>query len=295
MKLSCVVLTLAAFALTASPAPAQPKANPAPGPDLSPRPTPKPAPRVPKAAPSAPTPGVEFTLKVTPEHVVTFKGKAVPAEAVVKDLAKQMDIPVKASALVARQKVTLSFDKAPIETFLLALAPQVYIDYEIRWDRPQEDWIGIELTGFNEREPVTPVQPRAFMVFAGSTDDEDVTQETIAADQTAKDEAKLKKDPPKEGPVLDVTAKNGLVSIRARKMMATAILLDVASKSGLGFETRGELDDAIIDLDVRDMPVEQIPAAVGRPGVGLLMRRNLTTGGVRAVAVLLGSKATRIK
>ena len=257
------------------------------------------------ATPKAPVTGVAtpapkptppaFTLKVTPERVATLTAKEAKAADIGASLAKELGIPVRMSPLVARRAVTLKLTQAPIENLFLALAPQVYIDYEVRWDRAQEDWVGIELTGFNEREPRTPIEQKAFLVLAGSTGDESVTEETMAKDQAARDEQNLKKDPPREGPVLDISVKNGLVSIRARRQMVTAILLDVASKAGLGFETRGELDQALIDLDVRGLPVEQIPAMVARPGVALLMRRNLTTGGIRPVAMLLGSEATRLK
>lgn len=247
---------------------------------------------------ATPTPkptSLAFTLKVTPQRVATLTAKEAKAGDIGASLAKELGIPVRMSPLVARRAVTLKLTQAPIENLFLALAPQVYIDYEVRWDQAQEDWVGVELTGFNEREPRTPVEQKAFLVLAGSTEDESVTEETMAKDQAERDEENLKKDPPREGPVLDISVKNGLVSIRARRQMVTAILLDVASKAGLGFETRGELDQALIDLDVRGLPVEQIPAAVARPGVALLMRRNLTTGGTRPVAMLLGSEATRFK
>lgn len=241
-----------------------------------------------------PTPPA-FTLKVTPQRVATLTAKEAKAADIGVGLAKELGVPVRMSALVARREVTLKLTQVPIENLFLALAPQVYIDYEVRWDQAQEDWVGVELTGFNEREPRTPVEQKAFLVLAGSTEDESVTEETMAKDQAERDEENLKKDPPREGPVLDVSVKNGLVSVRARRQMVTAILLDVASKAGLGFETRGELDQTLIDLDVRGLPVEQIPAVVARPGVALLMRRNLTTGGTRPVAMLLGSEATRFK
>lgn len=255
-------------------------------------------PRAPVTGVATPTPKPTppaFTLKVTPQRVATLTAKEAKAADIGVSLAKELGVPVRMSPLVARRAVTLKLTQVPIENLFLALAPQVYIDYEVRWDQAQEDWVGVELTGFNEREPATPVEQKAFLVLAGSTEDENVTEETIAAEQAGRDEEKLKKDPPREGPVLDISVKNGLVSVRARRQMVTAILLDVASKAGLGFETRGELDHALIDLDVRDLPVEQIPAAVARPGVALLMRRNLTTGGTRPVAMLLGSEATRFR
>jgi hypothetical protein len=226
---------------------------------------------------------------------VTFTAAKAKASDIGVALEKQLKVPVHMSPLVARQLITLKLDRVPVENLFQALAPQIYLDYEARWDRPQEDWVAIELTGFNEREPSTPVEPKAFMVLAGSTEDETVTEETMAQEQAATDAAKLKKDPPKEGPVLDVSVKDGLVSIRARRQMVTAILLDVASKAGMGFETRGQLDQAFIDLDVRGLPVEQLPAAVARPNFGVLMRRNVTAGVSRPVAVLLGAEATRVK
>ena len=96
-------------------------------------------------------------------------------------------------------------------------------------------------------------------------------------------------------PVLDVSVKDGLVSIRARRHMVTAILLDVASKAGIGFETRGQLDQEFIDVDVRGLPVDQLPATLARPNFGVLMRKNLAAGESRPVAVLLGTEATKVK
>ncbi|MEO6401237.1 MAG: hypothetical protein ABIP62_04405, partial [Vicinamibacteria bacterium] len=128
-----------------------------------------------------------------------------------------------------------------------------------------------------------------------STEDENVTAETMAQDQAQADGEKLAREAPKDLPVLDVVVRDGVVSIRARKQMAAAVLLEVASKAGMGFETRGDLDPSMIDIDVRSMPIEQLPVAFARPDFALLMRRNLATGGTRGVAVLLGSDASRLK
>lgn len=247
--------------------------------------SPSPSPAVPK------TPSAGFSLSLTPQRVVTFSAIGAKAGDVAQALSRELKIPVRVSPLVATRQVTLRLNRGSVEDLLNALAPQVYIDYELRWDRPHEDWVGVELTGYNEREPATPVEPKAFVVLAGSTDDEEATGETMARDQAASDEARLGKDPPREGPVLDVSVKDGLVSIRARRQMVAAVLLDVASKAGMGFETRGPIDQEFIDLDVRGLPVDQLPAVVARPGFAVLMRRNLTAGAVRPVAVLLGSEA----
>lgn len=255
----------------------------------NPRPVPKASPTPKAEAPAT------FTLTVTPQRIVTFTADKAKAADIALGLERQLKVPVRMSPLVARQVITRKLDRVPLEDLLHALAPQVYVDYEVRWDRPQEEWVGIELTGFNEREPSTPVEQKAFIVLAGSTDDESVTEETLSKDQALKDEEKLTKDPPKEGPVLDVSVRDGLVSIRARTQMVTAILLDVASKAGMGFETRGQLDEAFIDLDVRGLPVDQLPATLARPNFGVLMRRNVTTGASRPVAVLLGAEATRVR
>lgn len=255
--------------------------------------------RDPRPAPSAtpaPTPEpTTFKLTVTPQRLAILSAEKARASDIGLSIEKQIKVPVRMSPLVARQMITLKLDRVPLEQLLHALAPQVYVDYEVRWDRPAEDWVAIELTGFNEREPNTPVEQKAFLVLAGNTEDDTVTEDTMARDQAAKDEEKLRKDPPREGPVLDVSVKDGLVSIRARKQMVTAILLDVASKAGMGFETRGQLDEAFIDLDVRGLPVEQLPATLARPNFGVLMRRNVTTGVSRPVAVLLGTEATKVK
>ena len=191
--------------------------------------------------PAAPTP-TAFSLTLTPQRLVTLSADKARAADIGANLEKHLKVSVRMSPLVAGRLITLKLSRAPLEELLFALAPQVYLDYEVRWDRPQEEWVAVELTGLNEREPVTPVQPKAFIVIAGSTEDDSVTEETLAAEREAMDAEKLRREPPKEGPVLDVLVKDGLVSIRARRQMVTAILLEVASKAGPGFETRGQLE-----------------------------------------------------
>ncbi len=242
----------------------------------------------------AQTPPPSYTLNVSASRLVTVRAEKARAADLAQALSKQLRLPVRLSAMVAGQTITLRLNRAPIEDLLQALAPQVYVDYEVRWDRPQDDWVGVELTGFNEREPKTPVEQKAFMVLAGSTEDDAVTEETLAKAEADTDEAKLRKEPAAEGPLLEVSVKGGLVSIRARRQMTAAIVLEAASKAGLGFETRGDLDPSLIDLDIRSMPMDQLPAALARPGFAVLMRRNLTAGTTRPVAVLLGAEASRV-
>lgn len=241
-----------------------------------------------KASPEA------LTLSVSTARLVTLQAMKARAMDIAQALSRQLQVPVRMSPMVAGQTITLRLSGVPVEDLLQKLAPQVYIDYETRWDPPREDWVGVELTGFNEREPNTPVEPKAFMVLAGSTEDDAVTEETLAKERSDADEARLRSDLRKEGPVLEVSVKDGLVSVRARRQMAAAILLEAASKAGLGFETRGDLDQSLIDIDIRHTPIDQLPAALARPGFGVLMRRNLTAGTTRPVAVLLGSEASRV-
>ena len=248
-----------------------------------------------QSAPS-PSPAVPaFELSIDREGLVSLTARGAALPDIAKALSTEINVPIHLSSLVARQRVTLKLSRVPLETLVAALAPQVYVDYEVRWDRQADDWVGVELTGYNEKEPRTPIESRAFMVLAGHTDEEEATGDTIAAAKGRADAAKLARDAPAEGPVLDVSVKDGLVSIRARRHVMAAPLLEMASRAGLGFETRGTLDENFIDLDIRDTPIDQLPGVIARPGFGVLMRRNLTSGGKRPVAVLLGSSATRVK
>lgn len=63
----------------------------------------------------------------------------------------------------------------------------------------------------------------------------------------------------------------------------------------MGFETRGQLDKAFIDLEVRGMPVEELPTTLGRPNFRVLMRRKGTAGVSRPVAVPPGTEDTKVK
>ena len=243
--------------------------------------------------PSPETPS--FHLAIGRDGLASLTAKNARVPDIAKTLSVEINVPIHLSSLLAKHTVTVSLDRVPLETLLAALAPQVYVDYEVRWDRQSDDWVAIEMTGYNEKEPRTPIEPRAFMVLAGHTDEAEATGEAIEGKRNRAEEAKLGKDAPSEGPVLDVAVRDGLVSIRARRHMMAAPLLEMASRAGLGFETRGALDEALIDLDIRDTPIDQLPGVIARPGFGVLMRRNLTSGGRRAVAVLLGAQATRVR
>jgi hypothetical protein len=249
---------------------------------------------VPAGTPAASPSPAPFTLSVGRDGLASLTARGARAVDVARGLSSALGIPVRTSPLLARHVITVTLTGAPLESLVSALAPQAYVDYEVRWGR-DDDWVAVELTGFNERESATPVQPRPFLLLAGSTEDQSVTPETLAAESSRRDEERLKDAPKAEGPVLDVAAADGLVSVRARKHMVTAVLLEVASKAGLGFETRGQLDEAFMDLDIRATPVDQLPAVIARPGFAVLMRKNLTAGSKRGVAMLLGTEATFVK
>ena len=210
------------------------------------------------------------------EAIVSVDATNVAVGEIVTSLSAKVGFPVRASSLAASRKATLALKRVPVLKLLETLAPVVHVDYEVRWDGQPDDWVAAHITGYNEPEPAVPVPARPFLVLAGSTDNE-----AGAAGHASS--------------ALDVTVVDGQVSIRARRHMFAAPVLELASRAGLGYLTRGDLDESLIDIEVQSIPWERLPRALGRPGFGLLMRRNASTGARRPVAVIIGDQATRFR
>jgi len=171
---------------------------------------------------------------------------------------------------------------------LAVLAPVVMADLEISAGE-EPVWRAIHLIAFNEKEPERAVKPKGFLVFSGVVpgDDGEVPPEPQGA--TEAEEAKaLSEEPKDDKPVLVVVARDGLVSIKSRRQPLIAILNEVASKTGIPIDLVGSVDMTPIDVEIRDMPLRDLGAALGRGGFRLVVRRNLATDEEWVQGVLVG-------
>lgn len=245
----------------------------------------------PSSKPPAGSPATfTLTLKGGVDGIATLRADRADANLVLASLAKQLRIPVQASPIVARHPVTLKLDKVPLSQLLLALAPVVLVDIETGEVPGEETWRAIHLAGFNEAEPPPPMNQVGILIAAGNTDDLTVGSEELGKEQDEAGAAKLKaeREADSSAPALSLSFRDGLVHLRARKQSVPVLVSEIAQRAGISFDLRGDIDTAEIDVDLPGVPLDQVPAALGRPEVRMMLRRDLATGNSVVKGYLVG-------
>lgn len=243
---------------------------------------------------ASPTPSAKasFSLKVRGgvNGVVDIKATQVETRAILDRLGPELKLPLRASDIVARHKVDVSLKEAPVVRLLSLLAPVVLADLEVNGNPEEVVWKAIHLLGYNEKEPSRALQQVGVLIAAGVTDDESVTGEDLQAKAEKEAAQGLDGEPKEPGkPMLAVVVKDGQVSIRARGQNLAALLNEVATRASVPFDIRGSVDPVPVDIEIRDLRLLDLPVALGRPGVRLVVRRNLATGEDIVQGILLGS------
>lgn len=241
-------------------------------------------------APAAVAPP-SFVLKIVGglHGTVEIKAAQIEAKSIIDRLKAEVKVPIHATALVARHKVDLSLKGASLSQVLTALAPVALADIEVSGNRESDVWKAIHLLGYNEKEPVRAIEQVGFLVAAGITDDESVTAEDMQAKADTEAAKGLEGEPKDaEKPMLAVAVKDGRVSVRARRQNLAVLLNEVATRGAIAFDIRGNVDMNPIDIELRDTPLVDLPLALGRAGVRLVLRRNLATGEEVAQGIRLG-------
>lgn len=255
-------------------------------------PVPQPSPPAKPSATAIPATPALFTLTIKGGilGVADLQANQVETKAIVERLKTDLKIPINASPIVAQHKVDLTFKKTPTISLLLALAPVVLADLEVT-PNEEPEWTAIHLLGYNEKAPPRALVQTGFLLFAGIPREggEAPSQEDAEAKAAAALTKKLEEEPKDEKPVLVViVAADGRISLKSRKQPLIAILNEVASKSGIPIDLRGKVDMTPIDVDLRDLPLRDLGVALGRPGIRLVVRRNLATGEEWVQGILAG-------
>lgn len=231
-----------------------------------------------KAPKVEPTP-FPFRLRGGLQGTVDIQAVQVETRLIADRLRQELKIPVQATAVVAAHKVDLTLKGAPLSLLLSSLAPVVLADIEVSGDRTADIWKAIHLVGYNEKSPAKPIEQVGFLVAAGVTDDPSVTAEDLKAREDKEAAKGLEgEEQEREKPSISVSAQDGRVSVRARKQFLAVLLNEVAARAAIAFEIRGNVDMVPVDIEIRDLPLVDLPVALGRAGVRVVIRKDLNTG-----------------
>lgn len=240
-------------------------------------------------------PSPSFTLSVAGGAAGTVEGRGsqIPAKAAIERLSQELGIPIKATALVQGQTIDLEAGKRlPVSAFLERLAPVVLIDIEVGGGAVPETWKAIHLAGYNEPEPVKAVVQKGLLIAAGYVDEDgNVSVSEGLDDERARQAFDAQSDADPAKPMLAVLVRGDLVSVKARRQHIAGLLNEVALKAGVAFDIRGEPNAALVDINMRDLPIRDLAAALGRDDVRVSFRRNLATGQDFLQGVIAGREA----
>jgi type II secretory pathway component GspD/PulD (secretin) len=188
-------------------------------------------------------------VKQNGNYFLTVHAKDAPLSEIAADLSKRLKAPVVLSRVMQKQNVTLDFQDLPLESALQMMAPLPYIHYELQGNSapvPRE----VFLNAYNEPAPVPKLTNKnVSFVIEGDT------------------EGDSKDDP------LQVSYKNGRLSVSVQKQSLTAVLDRIASEMGVSFSMKQDSTETI-DLNFKDLTLED---AIGYlpPSVHLHVRKDV--------------------
>ena len=234
-----------------------------------------------------------FVLKVTGGVLGTadIQAKQTETKAILDRLKVDLKIPLVATRLVAEHRVDLALKNTPTTALLLSLAPVVLADLEVSAIPDEVVWTGIHLLGYGESEPARALKQSGFLIMAGIPP-EDGSGSSAEAEAKAKElEVKGLAEEPKDAnkPMLTVIVTDGSVSVRARQQPLVAVLNEIAVRSQIPFDIRGSVDMDLLDIELRDTPLRDLPVAIGRPGIRLVVRRDLASGTELVHGIIVGN------
>jgi hypothetical protein len=170
-------------------------------------------------------------VKQNGTYFLTVHAKDVPLSEIAAELSKRLKAPVVLSRVMQKQNITLDFQDLPLESALQMMAPLPYIHYELQGNSapvPRE----VFLNAYNEPVPVPKLTNKnVSFVIEGDT------------------EGDSKDDP------LQVSYKNGRLSVSVQKQSLTAVLDRIASEMGVSFSMKQDSSETI-DLNFKDLTLE---------------------------------------
>ena len=173
-------------------------------------------------------------LTVTKEGTTFLTLKAADAKLsdIAADVARQLNVKVLVAPSLKDEKITAEFAGTPLEPAMLALAPRVFIDYEVRRDAEPRP-LGVHLLGLGDPDPA----PNA--VVQGTSQGLYVSGNTEDTGQPAKDAP------------LRITYAKGRLAVFAKEQPLIGVVMAIAEELGVPAEIKYE-SRQVISVDIRE-------------------------------------------
>jgi hypothetical protein len=175
-----------------------------------------------------------YTLTVTKDATpfVTLLAQDAKLSDVAADLARQLGAKVILGASLKNERTSARIEGTPIEPAMLAIAPRVYVDYEVRRDT-QPVPLGIYLLGQDDPEPAVSA------VVQG-------TSQGLLISGNTEDSGQPKADSP-----LRITYNKGRLTVFAKRQLLIEVVMAIADEMGVPAEIKYPTRD-LIDVDVKE-------------------------------------------
>jgi hypothetical protein len=178
-----------------------------------------------------------YTLTVTKDAApfVTLMAQDARLSDVAADLAKQLNAKVILGPSLKNERTSARVEGTPLEPAMLAIAPRVYVDYEVRRDA-QPLPLGIYLLGQDDPDPAVSA------VVQGTSQGLLVTGNTEDTGQ-----------PPANAP-LRIVYDKGRLTVFAKQQLLIVVVMAIADELGVPAEIKYESRE-VIDANVKDTPM----------------------------------------
>lgn len=178
-----------------------------------------------------------YTLTVTKEgtRYVSLTAEGAKLSDVAADLARRLSAQVIVGPSLKDEKISAQFAGTPIEPAMLAIAPRVYIDYEVRQDAEPVP-LGIYLLGDADPYPSVGAVVRGTsqgVILSGNTED-------------------TGQPPPADAPLRVVYEKRRL-TVFAKQQLLIVVVMTIAETLGVPAEIKYETTE-IVNVNFKDMP-----------------------------------------
>jgi len=234
------------------------------------------------AKPVAAKPTFKLTVKREPLLNISLKAEKAKLTEIAESLAKQLKTTVVVAPVLEQQLVTMEFDELTLEPAMQLLAPEVYIDYEIKTSHSESPkTLGVYFYPANQEPPVTAA-------IQGSNQSVLIEGDTEEGEEPSTDEERRRQ----EDQPLKIQFKDNILSVRAKKQPLQFVLLKIGEELGIPVEIQNDTPD-LIDAALSKVTVEDAMRQLS-PNITLFVRADLAHAERRALKIVLVSTQTAL-